>query len=574
MDRPEVQPARRAPGRVRKGKRQGLLMRYEVRWVLAVGAAGALLSAAGAGAAQAAPAFHCEASALRATVLGSTPIEPVVQGRGGNCATGEAIPGVTLPSLLSASALTARTAYDGAAATGAATGGLASVQVVPSPEILNLARQQVVDAINALPLAPITVPGLPMLPIPGLPTVTGITIDVKQTLLNLIPASIPSLLSADALQANAAVSCQAGSPALSGSSTIANLKVLGRSVSADGVLNAALPLIDSRSISLANIDLNQLVATDQTGLVSLTLNLLSPVLSQVKSALAALPPIEIPPALAQVTLTPNEQTVAGGTLTRRALHAFISLGGQPILDATIGEAKAGAASDACTTTTTTTTTKTTTKTTSSVAGQSVADQLLACSDRKLILVDVLKENGRVKLLGAANRRYVGKQVAIRLRRGNRVVAHATVRKDGSFTTTAPLPARALMASHAKANTLRYRAEIGKEKSLPLKLQRRLVVSSLTSSKDGKTVKITGRVVRPLTTPLSDVRVVRRVSCHKVVLVKRFKPRSDGTFSITVPAPKGQSAAVYRLATSVREKASNPRSYPTFTLPRGVALNTR
>jgi hypothetical protein len=131
-----------------------------------------------------------------------------------------------------------------------------------------------------------------------------------------------------------------------------------------------------------------------------------------------------------------------------------------------------------------------------------------------------------------------------------------------------------MASHTKANTLRYRAEIGKEKSLPLKLQRRLVVSSLKSSKDGKTVKITGRVVRPLTTPLSDVRIVRRVSCHKVVLVKRFKPRSDGTFSISVPAPKGQSAAVYRLATNVREKASNPRSYPTFTLPRGVALNTR
>jgi hypothetical protein len=547
-------------------------MKFEVRWALAVGAAGAVLSTAGAGAAQAAPAFHCEASALRATVLGSTPIEPVVQGRDGNCATGEAIPGVTLPSVLSVSALTARTAYEGAAATGSATGGLASVQVVPSPEILNMARQQVVDAINALPLPPIVVPGLPALPIPGLPQVAGVTVDVKATLLNLIPASIPSLLSADVLQAHAAVSCQGGSPALAGNSTVAGLRVLGQSVSADGVVNTVLPLIDTRSISLADIDLNQLVATDPSGLVPLTLTLLSPVLNQVKAALAAVPPIQIPPALAQVTLTPNEQTVAGGTLTQRALHAFISLGGQPILDATIGEAKVGAASDACTTTTTTTTT--TTKTTSSVSGQSVADQLLACSDRKLILVDVLKQGGRVKLLGAANRSYVGKKVAIRLRHGDRIVAHATVQKDGSFETTAPLPPRALMASHTKANTLRYRAEIGKEKSLPLKLQRRLVVSSLKSSQDGKTVKITGRVVRPLTTPLSDVRVVRRVSCRKVVLVKRFKPRSDGTFSITVPAPKGQSAAVYRLATSVREKASNPRSYPTFTLPRGVALNTR
>jgi hypothetical protein len=547
-------------------------MKFEVRWALAAGAAGVALSAAGAGAAQAAPAFHCEASALRATVLGSTPIEPVVQGRDGNCATGEAIPGVTLPSLLSVSALTARTAYDGAAATGSATGGLASVQVVPSPEILNMARQQVVDAINALPLAPIVVPGLPALPIPGLPQVSGVTIDVKQTLLNLIPDTIPSLLSADVLQSTAGVSCQAGTPALTGSSTLAGLRVLGQSVGVDGVVNTVLPLIDSQSISLANIDLTKLAATDPSGLLPLTFTVLAPVLNQVKAALAQVPPIQIPPALAQVALTPNEQTVAGGTLTQRALHAFISLGGQPILDATIGEAKVGAAGDACTTTTTTT--KTTTKTTSSVSGQSVADQLLACSDRKLILVDVLKQNGHVKLLGAANRRYVGKKVAIRLRHGDRIVAHATVQKDGSFETTAPLPARALMASHTKANTLRYRAEIGKEKSLPLKLQRRLVVSSLKSSQNGKTVRITGRVVRPLTTPLSDVRVVRRVSCRKVVLVKRFKPRSDGAFSITVPAPKGQSAAIYRLATSVREKASNPRSYPTFTLPRGVALNTR
>jgi hypothetical protein len=548
-------------------------MRFEVRWAPAVGAVGVALSIAGASAAQAAPTFHCEASPLRATVLGSTPIEPVVQGRDGACATGEAIPGVTLPSLLSASALTARTAYDPAAATGSATGGLASVQVVPSPEILNMARQQVVDAIDALPLQPITIPGLPPLPIPGLPQVTGITIDLKQTLLNLIPAAVPSLLSADALQSTAAVSCQAGTPAMTGSSTLANLRVLGQSVSADGVVNTALPLIDTRSISLASIDLGKLAAYDQTGVLPIAFNLLSPVLGQIRNALATIPPIQIPPALAQVTLTPDEQTVADGTLTQRALHASISLGGRPILDAVIGEAKVGAAADACTTTTTTTTTKTTTKT-GAVAGQSVADQLLACSDRKLILVDVLEQNGRVKLLGAANRDYVGKKVAIRLRRGNKVVAHATVKKDGSFATTAPLPARALRASHTKANTLRYRAEIGKEKSLPLKLQRRLVVSSLKSSKDGKKVKITGRVVRPLTTPISDVRVVRRVSCHKVVLVKRFKPRADGTFSITVPAPKGQSAAVYRLATSVREKASNPRAYPTYTLPRGVALNTR
>jgi hypothetical protein len=129
-----------------------------------------------------------------------------------------------------------------------------------------------------------------------------------------------------------------------------------------------------------------------------------------------------------------------------------------------------------------------------------------------------------------------------------------------------------MASHTRANRLRYRAEIGREKSLPLKLQRRMIVSRLSSRRG--TVTIAGRVVAPLTTPASTIRLVRRVSCHRVVLVKRFKPRSDGTFSVTVKAPRHAAAAVYRMTTYVREKPGNPRRYPTFTLPRGVALNTR
>jgi hypothetical protein len=202
----------------------------------------------------------------------------------------------------------------------------------------------------------------------------------------------------------------------------------------------------------------------------------------------------------------------------------------------------------------------------------VADQVLSCTDRKLVLVDVLPRGSRVKLLGYANRDYVGRRVAIRLRATGKVVAHARVRPDGSFATTAAAPPMAMLATNARANRVRYRAEIGKELSLPLKLQRRMTVSSLTAKRG--TVTIKGRVVRPLTTPLSEVRVVRRVSCHKVVLVKRFKPRADGTFSVNVKAPSGAVAAVYRLTTYVREKLSNPRRYPTFTLPRGVALNTR
>jgi hypothetical protein len=290
------------------------------------------------------------------------------------------------------------------------------------------------------------------------------------------------------------------------------------------------------------------------------------------SLVAALPPIDLPASVVDARLTPNEQIVDAGTLTQRALRAELSLAGTPLLDAVFGEARAGASPGTCLTAGATPPGGRPAQPGTTADQGGVADQLLACTDRKLVLVDVLRQGSRVKLLGAANRDFVGRRVAIRLRATGKVVAHAKVRKDGSFETTAPAPPRAFLATHRRANRVRYRAEIGKEKSLPLKLRRRLVVSSMTSKK-GK-VTIAGRVVGPLTTPVSTVRVVRRVSCHKVVLVKRFKPRPDGTFRVTVKAPKHQAAAVYRLVTRVREKPSNPRTYPTFTLPRGVALNTR
>jgi hypothetical protein len=531
----------------------------------------------GASSAQAAPALHCEASPLRATLLGQQAIEPVTQGRGADCATGESVPSLSTP-VLNASALTARTAFDAAGPSGSATGGIASLQVLPTPEILAAGRQQIIDVINALPLTPIALP-IPIRLPPPLPSITGVTLDLRAALISLIPPAATSLLSADVLQANAGVTCNAGTASFTGSSTVAGLSVLGESISADAIVNTVAPLINARTISISDLLRTNLVqvfqgtVTDPTGLSAIGGPLLNQVLAAIAAPLAAIPPITLPASLADIQVHPGEQLADGSSLTQRALHVAVSLVGQPILDAVLGEAKVSADAGACPVAAPVAPQGAVVRPAAKpVAGQSVADQLLQCSDRKLVLVDVLKEGDHVKLLGAANRDYVGKRVAIRLRRGVRVVAHATVKKDGSFETTAPLPSAAVMASHTQSNTLRYRAEIGKELSLPLKLQRRLVVNSLTS-KDGR-VTIKGRVVRPLTTPLSTIRLVRRVSCHKVVLVKRFKPRSDGTFSVTVKAPAGQSAAVYRLATYVREKPSNPRKYPTFTLPRGVALTSR
>ncbi len=58
----------------------------------------------------------------------------------------------------------------------------------------------------------------------------------------------------------------------------------------------------------------------------------------------------------------------------------------------------------------------------------------------------------------------------------------------------------------------------------------------------------------------------------LVTVIRVRPRANGAFKVTVDAPAGQSAAVYRLRTKVRRTRQTQRLSSTFTLPR--ALNFR
>jgi hypothetical protein len=182
-----------------------------------------------------------------------------------------------------------------------------------------------------------------------------------------------------------------------------------------------------------------------------------------------------------------------------------------------------------------------------------------------VLIDVLRRNGRVQLLGAAHRRYVGRRVRIRSFADGRVVARPRVRRDGTFRATAVLPPRKLRHT----NRARYQARIGKERSLRLKLARRMIVTR-TGRRAGRVV-IAGRVVRPLTRPLARVVVKRRVSCGRWKVVRRFTPRAGGRFRVALPRPREGHAAVYRMRTRVRYRTGVAKRFPTFTLPRYVDL---
>ncbi len=149
----------------------------------------------------------------------------------------------------------------------------------------------------------------------------------------------------------------------------------------------------------------------------------------------------------------------------------------------------------------------------------------------------------------------------------RVVGRAQVRRDGSFRTTAPMPSRKVRST----DRARYQARVGGERSLRLKLQRRMQVLSLTAR--GRQVTVVGRVVKPLATPVRRIEVRRRVSCSRWQVVKRIRPSKSGRFRTTIAGPPSQLAATYRFATRVRASArgDSKKTFETFTLPRFVDL---
>jgi len=522
-------------------------------------------AAAPSGAQAATNPFNCDASALRGGLLGQPALEPVTANRG-KAACESATGGLTdaLPAPLAASAVVARTIVSGPAdradlQSALAVGGLADVKIGALGLPIELPVDTALDAVQPL-LVPLN--GL-LAPVAALLGVPSLSLDLKPALEQLLPGgALPaSIVSADAVLAYAGARCQNGTAVPFSTSSITGLKVLGQPVLVDSALQDTVNLIDSASIDPSQLDPLELLPTSTLDQI-LGVPLLRPLVEStlkpvIQTLLDALPTIEIPATIANVKLTANEKTEEGGLLTQQALRVQISVLAQPIADVVVGEARVTTAGANCT----------------PPAAPPVVDPpptatdlALACTTRRLVLEDVVPRNGRVSLIGAADRALAGRTVSIRFLGTGRTVASTKVAADGSFRATAPMPSREIRST----NRARYQAVIGKEKSLDLKLERRMLVTGVRVS--GGKVTIAGRVTRPLSRPASTITVTRRVSCKKQEVVARVKPKADGTFRVTVAAPEGQLAAVYRLGTRVRKTTSNPKTFPTFTLPRAVDLS--
>ena len=506
--------------------------------------AGAVALAAGGAPAQA-QGFECEASAVRGTVLTAPPLEPITANRGGGpCRTQTSGGALDLPIAVGALALGAQTSLSGPADTPArqtagATGGITDLRIKTLPD---LPIQLPIDQVTA---------NLPTLPPVSLGPLGSVQVDIRQALLAALPnGRLPNL---DLLRIQAGVAfaqarCVDGKAQLTGSSQVAGIKLLGQDLPLNQVVTQAVEVVGGGSVDPSNLDVSQITVSGIPGVTITTPG----VAAAVDAALDQLPTIDIPATLADIRITPGSQERTATRLTQRALQVDVAILGTKLASLTIGEAIVGANSVDCAPAVT--------------PQQGVAQSALQCTTRRLVLIDVVPGSRRVRFTGAADKRFVGRRVNIVFTANGKTVARPVVRRNGTFSGTAPMPSgRKLRTS----NRARYQARIGRERSLRLKLMRRMVVRSVRVR--GNRVRISGRVTRPLAAPARSIEVRRRVSCRRSVVVARVKPRRDGTFRVTVAAPPNQQAAVYRFATRVRKNTRNSKTYPTFTLPRYVDL---
>jgi hypothetical protein len=488
--------------------------------------------------------FNCDASALRLQLGNATTVEPVTANRGvSTCKevksqTATQVGPVAAGTLLAETTVPSRNEAQ-------AQGGLGQLSV--SASALSGIPLPTLDAIDAIP--PVTVPipggGPPPLPLPE-----SIQVDIRPAVKALVAGvTTGPLLELAGSVATAHARCVDSKPQLTGETSVAGLKVLGQTIPTDAAVQQALTLYNGQTINPTALDLSKIVLPPG---LSFTDPGVGPILqTAVSGVLATLPAITLPESLLKVSTTPSAQHTSEGGLTQQGLGIALTVLNQNVLAAFIGEARVSVDSVSCTVQTS--------------AGEvapleSVTQEALSCSSRRLALIDVVDRGSYVQLYGAADQRLAGKRISIRSRAdGNKVVARPTVTKAGLFSARAPLPP----ARYRYTNTARYVAVYGSQQSLNLKLHRRMVFSTVRSQ-HGKVV-LSGVVSQPYTNPRAVVVVRQRLTCKRQRIVARLRPGADGRFQVTLKVPSNGDVGVYR-ATTMVAYPDGGQDFRTYTLP--------
>ncbi|HVL97495.1 MAG TPA: hypothetical protein VM266_16690 [Solirubrobacteraceae bacterium] len=523
------------------------------RWRAPLAAAVAIAAVVVAAAVVAAPAsaradgFACSASAVRGAVLGQA-TEPV---RAGSPAACPADSGALAPleHPLGGDGASARTGMAGeqATATSSVSGLRAGSLAALAPELPRVALPAGIGALS--------VPLPPAAQLLGLPAV--VTVDATRAAQALVPdrtlAAVP-LVAAGTVHLGVGAACRAGRAVLDSVAVVERLAALGQDLPTDRPLDTAVPLTPAQVVDFSRLDAD---AVDLPGGLSLDDPVTGPLLRQaLEAAIAGLPAASVPAAVGRVVVEPAAREDGGDALRQLGPRIRVEALGREVADLRLGDVLVSAAGVVC----------------APPAGPpapqpqpdlSPATELaLRCAPSDVVLTDVVEKDGQVKLVGIAGAQYVGRTVDLVLTHTGERVATAVVEPDGWFRARAPLPPNRIRWT----NDARYQASIDSERSLALKLHRRMRLSRLKPGED--TVTIAGRIYGPM----AGARVVisRREACTQDVRLATVKPDPDGRWRVTLPKPQGVPAATYRATTLVRRPGGVNR-FRTFTLPGHVAL---
>jgi virginiamycin B lyase len=196
---------------------------------------------------------------------------------------------------------------------------------------------------------------------------------------------------------------------------------------------------------------------------------------------------------------------------------------------------------------------------------------VGCAANRLILTDVFPQVGKTQVLGVAPAAAIGKKVTIISSWNGKPVGTTTVRADLSFKASVPLPPLSLRFS----NRALYVAKLGSVRSGALKFARRMYTTSVTAA--ARTITFTGNVTPPFAKGLEPVTIRAAASCTATAagtIVAKVSLTRSGAFSASfqLPPPLQNAPRLYLQAqTKVRQNQRSSKTYPTFTLIRGVQL---
>jgi hypothetical protein len=227
------------------------------------------------------------------------------------------------------------------------------------------------------------------------------SVDLRPALAALVKAPAGPLLQVSGVTAQITGRCEAGTPALVGSSSVASLSVLGVKLAATEPVERSIDVLDSQSIDPSKIDISKVLAPTAD---------LSALQAALKPVLDALPTISLPAVAARVTVTHGAEIRSGDRLTRRVLEVAITLAGRPVLDAVVGEATVDATGVSC----------------GSLAAAALG---LGCTTRRLTLIDVVQHGIRARYEAR-----IGSEHALDLKLDRRMIV-ASVRKAGKRRIT-------------------------------------------------------------------------------------------------------------------------------------------